>query len=180
MNTEMWVALLSASATVAAAIIGYVAGSAKTRWDLQAKYDANLQAKRLEVYQSLWRCLAPLALAEPSGDRDDGKVSSLAQSLTDWYYNEGGLLLSGTESPGVPGAGVRPALCIPLEPDEIPPTHSYEGGIFPSFMDLNSDVQRAARRKRGVGSKEFDCLRDKGSNLRTALSEDVRSRRILA
>jgi hypothetical protein len=83
---------------VVAAAVGAGSGifttSWKTRKDLESQYDIDLRKLRIEAYSALWKELEPLAYYSPSSPLTYGALHRLSETLRDWYFQKGGLVLS--------------------------------------------------------------------------------------
>ena len=105
-------------------------------------YDTKLLDQRLTDYRKLWR------LTESTSRRrisklDPSKASTLAETLTDWYYREGGIVLSEEARD--------------------------------KFFSARSVLESAVREE--LGAKWHAEVVYRFSSLRTALCEDMNSRR---
>jgi hypothetical protein len=105
-------------------------------------YDAKLVEQRLGDYRKLW------TLSETTSRRRVSKLdlaaaSTLAEALTDWYYQQGGMLMSG----------------------------EARDGFFSARGSLESPFRNSSR------DKWYAEVVEKFSGLRTALCEDINSRR---
>jgi hypothetical protein len=121
-----------------------------TRRALAMQYDADLRRDRLTAYAKLWSHLAGL---NKYGSRTPGlsryEVGKLADALTHWYFNVGGLYLS------------------------VPARNDYFG-----LQDaLQHVLERDPGEEMNLATREF--VRLQGSRLRTSLSRDVGTRKPL-
>jgi hypothetical protein len=62
--------------------------------DLQIEYDKDLRSRRVVQYQKLWSCMLPLAKYPEADPPAYDSIKMLSESLRDWYFGEGGLILS--------------------------------------------------------------------------------------
>jgi hypothetical protein len=132
------------------AVITALATAAKVKQDLEAEYDLAFRNERLAAYRELWRRLEPLAKyfrAEPVTYR---RVEQLGADLRGWYFGTGGIDLTERS---------RGAYFALME--ELTRTAAAGGDDF----------------DRELGPGEFERIRSLGHDLRTALAEDVRTRR---
>jgi hypothetical protein len=179
MNADVNDALISAAAVVMVAIVSWLAADRKVRMDLEAKFDEELRTKRLAVYMDLWSRLDSIAASDTPRALDVQEIEAFHHCLKDWYYGGGGLLLSGGRSPMKTVR--RTEICIDYpDPAEVSTAHSYTTGSFPFFTDLQSNLRRALARGKGVDDKEFACLKQKASDLRTQLTNDIGTRKVLS
>lgn len=87
-------AIISAATAVLGVGASYFGLQWRIRKDLEAKYDASLRDLRLASYKRLWSHLKPLALFARSGYPTRSDLLAFAESLRDWYFDEGGLYMS--------------------------------------------------------------------------------------
>jgi hypothetical protein len=145
------IAVVSGSlSAVVSAIVTYLSISVQVRKDLEAKYDLDLRAQRITVYKELWRLLEPLAkYARPDPFTPLG-ARELSKELRRWYFGTGGLFMS---------EGTRDAY------------FELQNGLRTFAEDQHRPVEQA------LGETEFTLLRDKGSTLRTRVTQDIGTRR---
>jgi hypothetical protein len=148
-SAALAVALVGLAGTILTAIVTALATSAKVRSDLAAEYDIALRSERLAAYRELWKMLEPLAKyfrAEPLTYR---RLEQLGAALRSWYFSTGGLFLTARSRDRYFHLldGLRDELALRRgEPEQ----------------ELELDV--------------FSELRERGSKLRTALVEEIRTR----
>jgi hypothetical protein len=82
-----------------AALVSAVLTYFTARRDLQLKFDASLRGLRIGAYKELWKELDALAKYGRPDALSRSKAEDLRDSLRDWYYDSGGLVLS-TETRG--------------------------------------------------------------------------------
>ncbi len=82
-------------AALLAGLLTYLITSLRLRRELEAEYDLDLRGKRIEAYSKLWKLLQPLAKYAREKPFDLGKANALTKELRIWYFEDGGLLLSG-------------------------------------------------------------------------------------
>jgi hypothetical protein len=85
--------LIGGVAGLVSAVLTHFSTRAKLRLDLAAEYDKKLQENRLEAYKELWAMLEPLA------KYGRGKVTyNILQGVSDssrvWYFQTGGIYLT--------------------------------------------------------------------------------------
>jgi len=149
-SAALAVALVGLGGTILTAVVTALATSAKVRSDLEAEYDIALRSERLAAYRELWTTLEPLAKyfqAEPLTYR---RVEQLGVALRAWYFHTGGLFLTERSRD--------------------------------RYFDLLDGLRDELALRRGEPEQElevdrFSELRERGSALRTALVEEVRTRR---
>src|SRR5690349_10285410 len=81
------------SAAFVTGLLTYLATAWKVRRDLQVEYDRGLRTDRLKAYAQLWARTRPFSRYAPA-TMDAYRCSRLVESLSDWYYAEGGMYLS--------------------------------------------------------------------------------------
>ena len=140
-------ALLGTLVTVA--VTAYVT-AAKVRRELESEYDISLRQDRLAAYRELWLSLQPLAKYAPPQPVTYGVVERLMRELRGWYFGTGGIFLS---------YGARDA--------------------YFELMDALRELLLTPPADPGgpLGFADFQVLRELGSALRTAMVEDVQTRR---
>jgi len=94
MSDAITTAVISALAGVIGLGVSYVGFQQRIKKDLEAKYDASLRGLRLDVYKRLWSLLKTLALFGRAGYPNQAQLEAFAESLRDWYFDEGGLYMS--------------------------------------------------------------------------------------
>ena len=138
---------------VAGGLVGmmatYVSAKQKFREDLQAKYDETLHNTRIDTYQKLWSQLQVLAKYARPEVVTPKRLNQLAGELRKWYFETGGLFL--TDSSRFAYEAVQKAIVAELEKNEAA-DKELDGPALETIWKI-------------------------GSNLRTALSNDLRSRR---
>ena len=88
---EIWFPILTLVLGAALSAVGtYLGTTAKWRLD----YDADLRARRIAAYLSLWSTLQPPSLYGRTEAFDGEAAELLAQQLRSWYFTQGGLFLS--------------------------------------------------------------------------------------
>ena len=148
--TEIAVASLALLGTlVTVAVTAYVT-AAKVRRDLESAYDISLRQDRLAAYRELWLSLQPLAKYAPPQPVTYRVAERLLRELRGWYFGRGGIFLS---------YGARDA--------------------YFELMDALRELLLAPSADSGgtLGFADFQLLRELGSALRTAMVEDVQTRR---
>ena len=87
------------SVSLVTALVGAVLASIGTylaaRRDLQLKFDDSLRDLRITRYEELWKALRPLAKYGRPTALSHKQTSDLIAALSTWYFDTGGLVLSG-------------------------------------------------------------------------------------
>jgi hypothetical protein len=134
------------------AVVTYFATLAKARLDLSIEYDKELRQERLKAYKDLWKRLESLAPYSPKKPLTYQLVKSTSEDLRDWYFEFGGIYLSQE--------------------------------CRESYFALKESLQRVIdnpglmkEKTRTLEPELAGTLRKQGSIQRTALSDDIGSRR---
>ena len=127
----------------------YIAARHKFRDDLQAKYDESLHDHRVTAYQGLWTLTEVLAKYARPERLTLNRLTKLTADLRDWYFKTGGLFLTDNSRDAY--FDLQDAITA-----EIANKH-------PADWELTGDP--------------FERIRKKGSDVRTSLSSDLRSRK---
>jgi len=138
----------AASAMGVAALTGLVSYRI-TRWNIRKEFEIELRKQRLDAFKKLWAISQPLALYGRKEPVTRAVISRLAQDLRQWYFEEGGMFLSDASRD--------------------------------KYMALQESLQKAIRSPGGgaepvaepdaLDAKTFEGVRQKGSELRSALRE---------
>ena len=150
----MPVDLMSAVATaLVAALLSaattYVGLRTKIHRDLEAQYDKNLRERRMTAYSALWALTEPLALYSPARKLTGRGARALSERLRHWHFTSGMVLSAAARTAYF---DLQKALTTDKLADAAAETEDLE-------MSLVQPLQEAS------------------SRLRTALSNDVASRR---
>ena len=78
------------------AIVAYRQGANRVTQDLQIEYDKDLRVRRIRAYGALPQKLRPLARYPQLEPLTHDRTLELTRSLSDWYFDAGGLFLSTT------------------------------------------------------------------------------------
>jgi hypothetical protein len=151
--TEIVAAVLALFGTLVTVTVTAYVTAAKVRRDLESEYDISLRTDRLAAYRELWKSLQPLAKYARPGPVTYRQVGSLIGELRAWYFQTGGIFLS------------------------------Y--GARDSYFELMDELRDVLATAPPDPSEElepvaFEALRELGSDLRTAMVEDVQTRRTSA
>jgi hypothetical protein len=135
------------------AFLGLVAGAFatayKSRKELESLYDIELRRRRIDTYSELWKLLEPLAEWSPPSPVTYGGLAKLSKALRRWYFGSGGLFLSGkTRAPYFNLQAALKGLTKNRPPDDE------------TLLDKDT----------------ADIVRELGSRLRTATTDDVATR----
>jgi hypothetical protein len=147
--TSLLTGLISGAIT---AVVTYFATLAKARLDLSVEYDKELRQARLNAYQDLWKRLEPLAPYSPKKHLTYELVKSTSEDMRDWYFEFGGIYLS----------------------------HECREPYFAlkrSMQKIIDDPGLEKEQTKTLGSEVIKTLQKQGTDLRTALSDDIGSRR---
>jgi hypothetical protein len=134
---------------VVSAIVTYLSISVRVRRDLEAKYDLDLRGQRIIVYKELWQLMEPLAKYARPGPFTPAGARELSKELRRWYFETGGLFMSEE---------TRDAY------------FELQNGLKTFAEDQHRPVEQA------LGETEFTLLLDKGSTLRTRVTQDIGTR----
>jgi hypothetical protein len=150
---EISTALVSGLVGLVVSGIGTYFGTQwKIRKDLEAKYDSDLRHLRLGTYQVLWGLLNPLSLYGRDSFPTRETIDSLAQTLTSWYFQEGGVFLSKN-------------------------TRDAYFRLQRALQTLRFSDRWADDWSQELDKDTFEHLRNIGSRLRTRMTLDVGTRR---
>ena len=75
-------------------IVTYLSTRSKTRLDLTAEYDKELQTNRLEAYRELWKLTEPLARYTRPAPVTYQAIKDLTVKMRVWYFQQGGMFLT--------------------------------------------------------------------------------------
>jgi hypothetical protein len=144
--------LIGGVAGLVSAVLTHFSTRAKLRLDLAAEYDKKLQENRLEAYKELWAMLEPLA------KYGRGKVTyNILQKVSDssrkWYFQTGGIYL--TERSRKPYFDWKQAM-----------------------QNLMDNPQLAGEPELELKGELLAPVIQTGSTLRTALSDDIGTKRL--
>lgn|GEM_PF-1984534 len=186
LDTQLITGLVAAAVTFVGT---YVATYVKWRKDLVVEYDKDLRNKRIDAYRELWKQLQPLARYARPARLTPARLVMLSINLRRWYFETGGLFLS-TESrdryfdlqKGIKVVFKQHAKFdlkvveglveeLPASPPGSPP----EVRVLSSPLAPPPEVWAGA-----ITETEFGTLQKLGSALRTALSNDVGTRKASA
>ena len=145
--------LIGGLSGVVSAALTYVSTKAKTRLDLAAQYDKELQQSRLAAYKILWAMTEPLARYGRARTVSVGDVHKISEQTRDWYFQTGGIYL--TQASRGPYFKWKALLQPVLELPEI---------------DTHLDAP--------VPEEQLAMIVAAASLLRTALSDDIRTKRL--
>lgn len=127
----------------------YVSARRKFRDDLQAQYDKTLHESRMASYKILWAHLEVLAKYARLKPVTHDSLTELASHLRDWYFKHGGLFLTDNSRESY---------------------FALQDAIVAEFKNQHSVSEE-------LSETAFETIRRKGSDLRTSLCTDLRSRR---
>jgi hypothetical protein len=75
--------------------VAYVGAVINSRLAMRAHIDQSLRQDRIGVYKDLWRRTGLLPQWPKSTDVTYAKLADFSRDLRHWYFNEGGIYLSG-------------------------------------------------------------------------------------
>ena len=67
----------------------YIGLRTKIRRDLEAQYDRDLRERRMTAYASLWALTEPLAIYSPARKLSGHGARALSERLRHWYFTDG-------------------------------------------------------------------------------------------
>jgi hypothetical protein len=149
-STQLLIGLASVVSGAISAIVTYYLGVLKAKRDLQFEYDKKLHDERLAAYKGLWKLFEPLAKYSPPSTITYKTVRDLSANMRQWYYETGGIFLSTD-------ARVR---------------YFAVQDAIKEILDKRNSAQDADPLKR----EQIKMVFDKGSELRTIITKDLRSR----
>lgn len=148
--TQVAVAVIALLGTLVTVAVTALVTAAKVRRDLESEYDIRLRADRLTAYRKLWLSLQPLARYARPTPVTHQVVGRLFGQLRAWYFQDGGIFLS----------------------------HHARDAYFALMDELRELVAREpSDSARELDFEAFETLRQLGSDLRTAMVNDVQTRR---
>jgi hypothetical protein len=189
------------------ALLGLLAGVAATatsvwvaRRTRLGALDQSVHGKRLDSYPQLVKATEPLAISFPGGNPPAAKVGpkecgAMGQAMSQWYFGGGGLLLSVEArnayfrlARALTRASLAQALRVPTFPDDaadisVENVEKYRKELAEGKHDLDAidkwtfDGPGSATDPPFLRFKDYVFLQRLSSELRTKLSEDLRSRR---
>jgi hypothetical protein len=145
---------------VVAALVGafagmagtYIAAILKYKKELEAEYDKTLRARRIEAYQALWKCTELFAkYVPPKATISMADLRGFAVALRRWYFETGGMFL----------------------------TVKSREAYFALMDSLKSLLERehCLSDDQMLDDTGRETIRQKASDLRTSLVQDVGARR---
>lgn len=133
---------------VAAWVGNFIAKRVADYRELEFTMDLDLRERRLPVYKELWAKTDILPKWPINAEVTYGQLQKLCRSLKDWYFHEGGHLLS-----------------------EI--THKY---AYSPLQEALANLEYKPEGTE-VSSEDYELIRSRCSKLRTYLANDLQSRR---
>jgi hypothetical protein len=131
-------------------LIAYVFAVFKLRKEFEFKYDTDLRDKRITQYLELWKLLEDLAKYARPKALTFTDLELLTTSLREWYFQKGGLFLS----------------------DNSRDCYFDLQDAIKNVLVANSEAKETE-----IAEQTYESLRSVGSNLRTALAQDVGTRK---
>lgn len=132
------------------AVTTYMVAVLKLRRGLEYKYDTDLRDKRIPQYLALWKLLEDLAKYARPKQLTFDDLYKLTASLRQWYFERGGLFLS----------------------EKSRDKYFALQDAIEKVLDIKGQPGAAM-----VDDGTYECLRKSGSDLRTALTRDVGTRK---
>jgi hypothetical protein len=145
--------LIGGAAGLLSAIITHFSTRAKIRLDLAAEYDKKLQESRLDAYKELWAMLEPLARYGRDGSVTYAVMRSISDRTRSWYFQKGGIFLTERSRK---------------------PYFKWKEAMQPVLDASNSGSEPNAE----INAKQLELILATGSTLRTALSDDIGTKRL--
>ncbi|MFL6210640.1 MAG: hypothetical protein ACJ74W_17440 [Pyrinomonadaceae bacterium] len=172
--------------TAAVTFVGtYLTTYVVWRKNLLVEYDKDLRAKRIEVYRELWKQLQPLAKYARPVRVTPAVLVALSVGLRRWYFVNGGLFLSGSSRDAYFALqdGLREKfkkytnkeLVVVedwVEEYELSPLSSQ-----PAVVVVASPPELIERWQQELKEEDHIALRHLGSDLRTQMANDVKTRK---
>jgi hypothetical protein len=137
---------------VISAVLTYFTTRSKIRLELTVEYDTHLHNKRLDLYTKLWPETKDLARYGSARPLTYKTVSQTAESMRNWYFDEGGIYLSKRSR--------KPYFALKKK-----------------MQRLIDDPKFAARPDDEIQEKCRDSIYDAATRLRTSLADDIRTRK---
>lgn len=144
--------LIGGVAGLVSAVLTHFSTRAKLRLDLAAEYDKKLQENRLEAYKELWAMLEPLA-KYGRGKVTYNTLQKVSDSSRIWYFQTGGIYLTERSRK---------------------PYFDWKGAL----QGLIDNPKLAREPELEVEIKLLEPVIQTGSILRTALSDDIGTKRL--
>ena len=132
------------------AVTTYMVAVLKLRRGLEYKYDTDLRDKRIPQYLALWKLLEDLAKYARPKQLTFDDLYKLTASLRQWYFEQGGLFLS----------------------EKSRDRYFALQDAIEKVLDIKGQPGAAM-----VDDGTYECLRKSCSDLRTALTRDVGTRK---
>ena len=132
----------AASAVGVAALTGLVSYRI-ARWNLRKDFEVELRRQKLDAFKKLWAISQPLAKYGRTEAVTTSVIARLSQELRKWYFEEGGMFLSDASR------------------DKY---FEFQQSLQNAIGSHPSDMKEAV-----LDEQAFESLREKGSELRTAL-----------
>ncbi len=130
------------------ALVAYLGSIWQTRFEARRVIHERVHEQRAKLYPVAWKLTGSFPRRPRTDTATYGSLRALAVSLRDWYYEEGGLYLSG---------GARRA--------------------YTDWQDAVDEVLKTNQGDESELSEEhYEIVRQAGSSLRTMLTRDLLSR----
>lgn len=183
------VGVLALTGVAVTATVSYWVAKAKVRQDLEIEYDKDLRSRRITHYLELWKLLAPLARYPAPNSLAAQEVARLSVDLKTWYFDRGGLFLSGPTRNRYFALQDACRIVMLKDAGALPNTQEVKAdavwaalGWTPEWADSRPTLLALAAAA-VIPGEDFlpgdvnATLRDLGSALRTSMAGDVLTRR---
>lgn len=145
--------IIGGAAGLVSAVLTHFSTRARLRLDLAAEYDKKLQESRLAAYQELWGMLEPLARYGRDKPITLTALRDISHKTRRWYFHTGGIYLT-QRSRG--------------------PYFAWKEAMQPVLDDTTVSGSPDA----AITDPQLDRIIKTGSALRTALSDDIGTKRL--
>jgi hypothetical protein len=194
-----WPGWLTGTVGFLAGIMGTASSIWVARRTRYGALDQSVHSKRLESYSQVVKAAAPLAIYFPNKHSSTSTISpkdccEMGQAMSQWYFEEGALLLSIEAryayfnlARALTRASLADNLNVPTFPQDSNDISVEKLKQYRHELAHKYNLDDVENWKFGTPSSETDTLADKfrdfvflqrlSSELRTKLSEDLRSRR---
>lgn len=153
-------------------IVTYLSTRSKTRLDLTAEYDKELQTNRLEAYRELWKLTESLARYSRPAPVTYQSLKDLTIKMRVWYFQQGGLFL--TENSRNRYFELKAAM------ESFVVGYKTDQNIMPIDNEYLAELHEASKNNSEVeiDEKYVKGVIELGSALRTELATDIGTRNI--
>jgi hypothetical protein len=145
--------VIGGASGLVSAVLTHFSTRAKLRLDLAAEYDKTLQESRLAAYKELWSVLEPLARFGRDRPITHTVLRGISDKTRHWYFQTGGIYLT-QRSRG--------------------PYFAWKEAMQPVLDDVDASRSPEAP----ISDSRLVRIIATGSTLRTALSDDIGTKRL--